>query len=92
VDSWETDYQGNAANVLYDTISVYLAEREVYSQHASIVNSSGTGKSRMVDELGKTVVTVPMCLREPGSNGLICYIPSVWLTCSLRHAYRVSAP
>ena len=27
----------------------------------------------MVDELGKTVVTVYMCFHETGSNGLICY-------------------
>ena len=25
----------------------------------------------MVDELGKTIVTVPMCLRDPKSSGLI---------------------
>jgi hypothetical protein len=39
------------------------------------VNSSGTGKSRMVDELGKTIITVPMCLRDPQSSGLVYHRP-----------------
>jgi hypothetical protein len=40
-----------------------------YTRHAPIVNSSGTGKSRMVDELATQIITVPMCLREAGTQG-----------------------
>ncbi|KAI0260662.1 hypothetical protein BC834DRAFT_534129 [Gloeopeniophorella convolvens] len=69
-ESWECDYRGDAARVLLITISDYLVVgRGVYFQHANIVNSSGTGKSRMVDELSKTIITVPMCLRDPASTG-----------------------
>jgi len=72
VDAWGSNFQGNAAKVLLATISNFLSkQRTVYSRHTCIVNSSGTGKSRMVDELSREVITVPMCLREAGSQGLI---------------------
>jgi hypothetical protein len=52
------------------TISNFLdKERRAYSRQATIVNSSGTGKSRMVDELARQIITVPMCLRPEGSQG-----------------------
>jgi hypothetical protein len=38
-------------------------------RHTSIVNSSGTGKSRAVDQVAMDVITVPMCLRDDGSQG-----------------------
>ncbi|KAI0287898.1 hypothetical protein BC826DRAFT_916433 [Russula brevipes] len=62
--SWQGEYMGNAADVLLKTISSYLAQVRQYGPHASILNSSGTGKSRMVDELSRTIITVPICLRE----------------------------
>lgn len=71
MDAWKGEFRGNAAETLLDTISVYLAQGGVYSYHANILNSSGTGKSRLVDELSKSVITVPMCLRPEGSHGLI---------------------
>jgi len=56
--------------VLLATIASYLGkERHVYARATSIVNSSGTGKSRMVDEISTKIITVPMCLREDGSQG-----------------------
>ena len=72
VDAWDTRYEGNAADVLLATISSSLDfERNVYARHTCIVNSSGTGKSRMVDELSRKVITMPMCFREEGTRGLI---------------------
>jgi len=71
VDFWKAAFKGQAAKVLLETILVYLVKENIYARHANIVHSSGTGKSRMVDELGKTVITVPMCLRDPKSSGLI---------------------
>jgi hypothetical protein len=62
IDAWKEEFKGNAAETLLDMISVYLAQRNVYSYHANILNSSGTGKSRLVDELAKTIITVPICL------------------------------
>ena len=42
----------------------------MYSQHASIMSSSETGKSRMMDELGKTTIAVPIsgCLHKRNSR------------------------
>jgi hypothetical protein len=44
-------FKGDAADILLETIPMYLEEG--MRLHANIVNSSGTGKSRMVDEVAK---------------------------------------
>ncbi|KAF8260133.1 hypothetical protein EI94DRAFT_1812105 [Lactarius quietus] len=63
--SWNTAFSGDAADALFMTISSYLDKRrkDVYARFSTIVNSSGTGKSRMVDQVAIKVVTIPMCLR-----------------------------
>ncbi|KAF8331932.1 uncharacterized protein EI90DRAFT_3154338, partial [Cantharellus anzutake] len=65
--AWDSTFKGDLANVLLETIADYLSE-DGTPHLASIINSSGTGKSRMVDQLGKGIISVPMCLR-PGSEG-----------------------
>ncbi|KAF8331025.1 uncharacterized protein EI90DRAFT_2996148 [Cantharellus anzutake] len=40
-----------------------------YAKSISIVQSSGTGKSRMLTEVGSRIFTLPICLRPPGSLG-----------------------
>jgi hypothetical protein len=68
--AWLFPFKGNAASVLLETISICLDKRrEPYLRHSSVVNSSGTGKSRMVDEVAMKIITVPICLREHGSQG-----------------------
>ncbi len=70
VDSWNAAFHGSAAQVLLQTICTYLDTRkDVYARYSSLTNSSGTGKSRMVDEVGANVVTISMCLREEGATG-----------------------
>ncbi|KAI9507727.1 hypothetical protein F5148DRAFT_1376382 [Russula earlei] len=67
--AWGSEFKGDLADVLFVTIADYLSlERLPYPRLAGIVNSSGTGKSRSVDQLGKEIITVPMCLRR-GSEG-----------------------
>src|SRR6266404_6949092 len=76
VDSWNATFRGSAAKVLLMTVSTYLDKRrDVYARYTSMVNSSGTGKSRMVDEVATKIVTIPMCLREEGSIGS-SFLPS----------------
>jgi len=66
--------------VLIQTISNLLVQqRAAYTRHSCIVNSSGTGKSRMVDQVATEIITVPMCLREDGSQGCTFHTPL--LTC-----------
>ncbi|KAI9454622.1 hypothetical protein F5148DRAFT_424620 [Russula earlei] len=62
--AWSSEYKGNLAVVLRLTIEDYLSrQRTCYARLTTIMNSSGTGKSRMVDQLGMEVIAVPMCLR-----------------------------
>ncbi|KAF8492177.1 hypothetical protein F5888DRAFT_1806903 [Russula emetica] len=68
--AWQRVFRGEAATVLLLTISSYLdKKRDPYSRQATIVNSSGTGKSRMVDQLATKIITVPVCLRPDPSTG-----------------------
>jgi len=68
--AWQLEFKGDAATVLLQTISSFLdKQRNPYSRQATIVNSSGTGKSRMVDQLARKIITVPMCLCPEESDG-----------------------
>ncbi|EPQ51580.1 hypothetical protein GLOTRDRAFT_140973 [Gloeophyllum trabeum ATCC 11539] len=70
IASWGGQFKGQAASVLRQTIASFLHPgRMLYARYATIVNSSGTGKSRMVDELGKDVIVIYMCLRDHRSEG-----------------------
>ena len=79
IRSWDQKFKGNATNVLLGTISTYLSNMGTwYANCASIVNSSGTGKSRVVDELSKKVITINICLRGDSSNGSLLYFHPLW--------------
>ncbi|TFK53306.1 hypothetical protein OE88DRAFT_1733256 [Heliocybe sulcata] len=70
IRSWNREFKGAAVDVLLKTLSSFMDRgRDPYARYATFVNSSGTGKSRIVDELGKRVVVVPMCLRQGGTYG-----------------------
>jgi hypothetical protein len=69
--AWISPFRGNAHLVLLETIADLLdRDRSPYARLTNIMNSSGTGKSRMVDELGKKIITVPMRLRSGCTEGL----------------------
>jgi len=46
-------------------------DNRIYAHYAAIVQSSGMGKSRMVDELGKTHFVIPINLRAQHSTGTV---------------------
>jgi hypothetical protein len=72
VRAWNTTFKGDAATALFNTISDLLNPKVVaYARSTCIINSSGTGKSRMVDELSMSIITLPMCLRSHGSHGIV---------------------
>lgn len=59
--SWTADYRDEAANALHEILEGYLQpDYKRYTRVAPIIQSSGTGKSRMVDELGRRVVSIPL--------------------------------
>ncbi|KAL0960694.1 hypothetical protein HGRIS_005719 [Hohenbuehelia grisea] len=74
VASWEEEYRGGGAVAFWDYIRynfrphreryIDRAEGRVYAHYVVLFQSSGTGKSRLVDELSKTVFVIPMCLRD----------------------------
>lgn len=71
-NAWEGEFKGAAADRLLETLATYLTAARDTSGHANcsvIVNSLGTGKFCVVDELSKRIITVPMCLRGDGSEG-----------------------
>jgi hypothetical protein len=45
-----------------------IERRGPYSNAVSIIQSSGTGKSRMVDELSRSVFTIPFNIRSSDEN------------------------
>jgi hypothetical protein len=55
IRAWDAPFKGDAADLLLKTIPMYLEEGR--RLHANIVNSSGTGKSRMVDEVAKKIIS-----------------------------------
>ncbi|KAF8324798.1 hypothetical protein F5887DRAFT_1022029 [Amanita rubescens] len=70
-DSWEHTYIGQAAEALWTHIGNHYKPRSdtVYAQFCSVVQSSGMGKSRTVDELGKEHFSIPINLRDEQSSG-----------------------
>ncbi|KDQ13786.1 hypothetical protein BOTBODRAFT_188265 [Botryobasidium botryosum FD-172 SS1] len=65
VHAWEGPYEGNAALDFRLTLDDMNSKRgeKLYANFVSLVQSSGTGKSRLLDEIAKTVFTIPFCLR-----------------------------
>jgi hypothetical protein len=70
-DSWERTYIGQAADALWMYITRHYEPNntKVYAHYVAIVQSSGMGKSRTVDELGKCHFSIPMNLRDAKSTG-----------------------
>ncbi|KAK2465752.1 hypothetical protein APHAL10511_002296 [Amanita phalloides] len=49
--------------------AIMSANKVVYTKAFAIVQSSGTGKSRMLTEAGNHIFTLPICLRKKGAPG-----------------------
>jgi hypothetical protein len=71
MDSWMGGFKGDAAAGLWDhAVRHYArADKKTYARYTAIVQSSGMGKSRVVDEMGKTHFVIPICLRESNTSG-----------------------
>ena len=72
--SWKKPYVGNAADALWHHIEEHHQNRDaeggsVYAHYAAIVQSSGMGKSRTVDEMAKEHFVLPINVRDPKSQG-----------------------
>jgi hypothetical protein len=71
--SWEHKFSGNAAQALWRHIVKHYnsPHSRIYAHYTAIVQSSGMGKLRMVDELGKEHFVIPINLRGPHSTGAV---------------------
>lgn len=76
--SWESEYVGNSARLFVALIKKAHGEltgeqfkilSKTLRNQKPILQSSGVGKSRLVDEAGKYVFTIPMCLRKIDTIG-----------------------
>ena len=64
------DYIGEVAEALWTYLTRLDASvTGLYARYAGIVQSSGTGKSRAVDEMSKTHFVIPINLRAEGTTG-----------------------
>ncbi|KIL64400.1 hypothetical protein M378DRAFT_163135 [Amanita muscaria Koide BX008] len=68
--SWKSPFIGKAHKALYDTISNVCSgsARNIYERLLAVVQSSGMGKSRMIDELSKEQFVIPINLRITGTG------------------------
>jgi hypothetical protein len=73
--SWNREFTGDAASALWKYITAHFGQdKSVYAHYAAIVQSSGMGKSRMVDQLAKCRFIIPINLRGPNSTGPVLSI------------------
>jgi hypothetical protein len=81
VGRWDTTFQGESSNVLTKTIMNYLDKSSnAHSMQTCIVNLSGMGKLRIVHEVARKIITMPMCLRPKETQGFI-FCPFLFSTC-----------
>jgi hypothetical protein len=65
LQSWAIKYVGNASVSLYEHLASHPKDEDSYPRYTSIVQSSGMGKSRAVDELSKKKhLVVPLMLHQ----------------------------
>ncbi|KAF8332102.1 uncharacterized protein EI90DRAFT_925368 [Cantharellus anzutake] len=69
--SWTEAFMGTAPQALKAYIDMHTVppRDDVYGHFCAIVQSSGMGKSRLVDEFSRTNVVIPMNLRPLGTTG-----------------------
>ncbi|KAJ7211199.1 hypothetical protein GGX14DRAFT_449418, partial [Mycena pura] len=74
-NGWDSKYVGDFAEILVDRIDKALAGSSAggYSNLGSIIQSSGYGKSRMVDEVAKIRFTFPFNLRPAEESASLAY-------------------
>lgn len=69
--AWKEPYK-SSGDILENVLKKYIVQDTAsphYARYASITQSSGTGKSRMVDELAKKIFCIP-CLSAPTKVGM----------------------
>ena len=80
-DAWTGEYVGSPHINLLESIKAAVLDIDKhtleYANTLEILQSSGTGKSRMVHELAKLVFTIPFNLREASSRKNFCFCAAI---------------
>jgi hypothetical protein len=76
-DAFESNFVGDA-NFLCEVVKDVFRENNAkrYSNSFAVVQSSGTGKSRLLDEMAKTIFAFPICVRADDLPGHLCTLVS----------------
>jgi hypothetical protein len=70
--AWNDEYCGDYHRLLFQNINALELPIKPYSNQIAIIQSSGTGKSRMVHEQANIVFTLPFNLRDrQDDNGFV---------------------
>ncbi len=69
--AWTVNFVGNL-DALEQHVERQMKTSGEYMRTCSIVQSSGAGKSRLMDELAKHHFLIPINLRADGSTGMSC--------------------
>jgi hypothetical protein len=66
IDAWNLEYLGEAHNVLLKAVDeVHQINTHLnYAKMLPVTQSSGTGKSKTVDQVARKRILFPLCLRE----------------------------
>ena len=69
-DLRQEPYVGDAHKVLYQTITKYSQANNGYARYQAVIQSSGMGKTRMIDELSKDhlVIRISLSSDEKGAH------------------------
>ena len=73
-NAWITQYRGKAPAALWAQIKMAMTQTNRYARYLAIVQSSGTGKSRMIEELSKEHLVIPVNLRDSHETGLSLFL------------------
>ena len=68
--SWNEQYVGQAWKILEEKVRDASKEDGFkYVRFFTLVQSSGMGKSRLIDEYSNHHIVIPLCLREDDETG-----------------------
>ncbi|KAG5635660.1 hypothetical protein H0H81_010496 [Sphagnurus paluster] len=66
--SWKCEFVGGATTALVAHVRKHYKKSAINGNFLTIMQSSGMGKSRLLDEISKSAFTIPVSLREMGSQ------------------------
>ena len=69
VDSWKQDFVGFSAKLFLLILHDYMEASDPYARYVAEIQSSGTGKSRIQDELAKSILYIPISLASQNGQG-----------------------